>query len=146
MLLFIGMIALTDTWLNVISDHLWAYLLIWFLAPFFQFLTIPFLKLTGTFKYLSPILLIFGASDKKYDLFKGTSFDYLFVMMKTKSGVAWERKILGFYLEGLLEIIRRVEAKELPDTVEVRGIFSNEQGSIYYETTKSPILKIVHKN
>jgi len=67
------------------------------------------------------MLLVFGASDKKYDLHNGTSFDYLFVMRKYKPGIKLRQKNLEYYLGGLLRIVEKIENKSLSENVIVRG-------------------------
>jgi len=103
--------------INILLGLLFLFLLI----PIFQFCGSPLFTLTGMYHYLSPMLLVFGASDEKYDLHNGTSFDYLMVMRKYKAGTEVRTAILMDYLEGLLEIISRVEKGVLPETVSVEG-------------------------
>ncbi len=116
-----GMCLLMGLYLYLARINFLFYFLLVFFAPFLQFLTTPFFKLTKMYTYLSPMLLVFGANDKKYDLHSGTSFDYLFVLRGTKSGIELRKKLLKYFIEGLLNIIKKIENKELPETVIVSG-------------------------
>lgn len=98
------------------------YILTFFIViPIFQFCFSPLLTLLGAYNYLSPMLLVFGASDKKYDLHNGTSFDYLSVMRHIPSGRKVQTTILAYFIEGLLAIIQKIEHGDLPPTVNITG-------------------------
>jgi len=114
----------------------------------FQFAMTPFFRLTGTYQYLSPMMLVFGANDKTYDLHNGTPYDYLTVMRGTPPGKPAERKILAYHLAGFLEIIRRIESKELPETVSIQGTsyFFSEQSVKRMGFTTEPATADVKTN
>ena len=108
-------------WNIWISSNALYYFILPLLVPILQFSISPIMKLTGVYKYLSPMLLVFSPSSKKYDLHNGTSFDYLFVMRGEAGGISFQNRILAFYLEGLLKIIEEVEQGLIPADITISG-------------------------
>lgn len=104
----------------ILINFLWYFSLILF-APIIQFCIAPLMKLIGTYEYLSPMMLVFSPKKEHYDLHSGTGFDYLFVMRNVPAGKATESKLLQYFCEGFLEIIRRIENGELPEGIKVTG-------------------------
>lgn len=97
------------------------YILFLVYAPIVQFAATPFFTLVGIYKYYSPMLLGYMANDTQIDLHSGVSFDYIFVMRKYKSGIEFKNKLLIYHLEGLICLIKLIENKNIPDTVNITG-------------------------
>jgi hypothetical protein len=108
-------------WMELMQTHFLAILFIFIVTPLGQFLISPLMKLTGVYKYVSPMLLIYAPNKKRYDLHNGTSFDYLFIFRGNNSGLTWQNQLLLFYIEGLLKIIDEVSENMIPETIEIRG-------------------------
>ena len=102
-------------------DHPIAYLLFFFYIPIGQFSFAPFFTLVGVYRYYSPMLLGYMPSNTQIDLHSGSSFDYLFVMRKYKSGIEMRNRLLLFQLEGLKNIIQLIEDKAVPESVTIVG-------------------------
>ncbi len=92
-----------------------------FYIPLGQFCFTPLLKLTGVYRYYSPMLLGYTPSATRIELHSGSSFDYLLVMSGIKPGIAIRNTLLGFYLEGLLYLIGQIERGKIPGTVLIEG-------------------------
>lgn len=75
------------------------------------------------------MLIGYMSNSVKIDLHSGGSFDYLFVMRKRKIGLSWRNVLMMYYLEGLLEIIKKIELNAIPETVSIVGTsyFFNER-------------------
>lgn len=89
--------------------------------PIGQFITTPIFRLSGIYKYYSPMLLGYMPNNVQIDLHSGGSFDYLFVMRKFKIGIESRNSILTYHLEGLLNIINDIENGLIPKSVNIVG-------------------------
>lgn len=114
-------VALVLAWTDLLLESFIWYFAFFLLVPFLQFFLAPIFTLTGIYTYLSPMLLVYFASDEKYDLHNGTSFDYLLVMRGYAPGLPLRTRLLAYYLEGLLKVVESVKTGTLPETVVVRG-------------------------
>ncbi|WP_129595645.1 hypothetical protein [Seramator thermalis] len=103
------------------SDQPLYYLFFIIYIPVAQFAFTPFCTLIGIYRYYSPMLLGYNATDKQIDLHNGTSFDYLMVMTTNKPGIEFRNRLLKYHLEGLLNIIQLIEKKNIPETVNIVG-------------------------
>jgi hypothetical protein len=105
------------------------YLLFLIYIPVLQFTITPISKLTGIYKYYSPMLLGYMANKNQIDIHSGSSFDYLFVMRKFKIGTEIRNQILLYHLEGVMNIISLIENDKIPSTVNIIGTsyFFNER-------------------
>jgi hypothetical protein len=110
------------------SNPLFSALFLFYL-PVGQFSITPIFKLTGIYKYYSPMLIGYMANNIQIDLHSGGSFDYLFVMRKYKAGIEFRNRILIYHLEGLLNIINQLENGNILMTVNISGTsyFFNER-------------------
>lgn len=132
--------GLITVWSVLYSTSLWPFLLLPFLMPIYYFTSTPFLTITDTYHYLSPMLLAYKPSEEKYWIHLGTSFDYFMVMRKLNPGSAVKQTTLLFLVDGLLEIIERIETKRIPESVQVVGSshFFNDKTALRMGFTLSP--------
>ena len=106
---------------GLVDSNIWTGLLIFLLVPLLQFLITPFFRLIGLFRYLSPMVIVFAPNKKRFDLHNGTSFDYLITGLYRDSGLSLRNKMMGHYIDALLNIVQMIENKEIPETIIVRG-------------------------
>jgi hypothetical protein len=92
-----------------------------FVAPFFNFVSVPFFRLIGYYKYLNPFVLSTIQNDTLYDLHNIFTFDYLVHFKWEDRGIKVQKILLGHYLKALLTIIERIEEGSLPPEVKIVG-------------------------
>lgn len=85
---------------------LWMLVCLFFLAPLF--------RLTGTLRYYSPYLVVSRGGRGRIDLHGATPFDYLLLFRWRDRGRPAVRRILRWYVEGLLALAREFEEGRLP--------------------------------
>jgi len=120
-LMIAAMMLILNYWIELMGESVFGFLLIFVIVPLIQFLVTPFFKLTQLYTYLSPMLVVFGANNRRYDLHNGTSFDYLLVMTNLKSGQLRRHLILEYYIDGLLSIVYQIENQKISASIIVRG-------------------------
>jgi hypothetical protein len=102
-------------------DYPLVYALFLVYLPIGQFSLTPIFRLSGVYRYYSPMLLGYMPNDRQIDLHSGGSFDYLIVMRKHEAGVEMRNRLLVYHLEGLLHLIDEIAHKRIPETVHIVG-------------------------
>ena len=120
-LMFIASGFVMYSWILLMEKSIVGILYIFIATPVTQFLISPIMKMTKVYSYLSPMLLVYAASDKKYDLHNGTTFDYIYAYKRKRAGIRWQNQLLMWYIEGLLVIADRLKEGSIPKTIEIRG-------------------------
>lgn len=121
LLMLLMLFSIFMLWIKLLADHLVVLPLIILVPTLVQFFAAPMAKLVGIHTYLSPMLFVNNATNKKYEIHNGTPFDYLLVMSKTRMGIGFRNKMLSYFLDGLLKIVEKIEAGELPESLIVQG-------------------------
>ena len=98
------------------------YLVLLLLLPVIMFLSTPFMRVAGIYKYYSPLFLTFGETNTRFEIHSGPSIDYLLDLRGVKPGQDMQRTVLAFYLQGILSIAEKIEQGEIPpEEVEIVG-------------------------
>lgn len=116
-----ALILILSWWIEKVNESIIWIFLIFVLVPLIQFLITPLFTMLKLYTYYSPMIVVFGANSRILNIHNGTSFDYLLEMSGTKPGINWKKKMLVFYINGLLEIAKQIEEGILPDFIIVRG-------------------------
>lgn len=100
----------------------------------FMFAMTPLLRLTGVFVYHSPMLRSFLPRRTLCDLHTGTFFDYLMHFRWEERGPAASRRLLGYFVEGLVAISEDIRAGRIsPDVrIQVTSYFIKEDTFVRY--------------
>jgi hypothetical protein len=86
----------------------------------FMFALTPLLRLTGVFRYHSPMLRSFLPWRRVCDLHTGTFFDYLAHFRWEERGAVAARKMLIYFVEGLVALSEDIESGRVPAEVQIQ--------------------------
>lgn len=92
--------------------HVLLLLPLWMLLTLF--LMAPLFRLTGVLRYYSPYLILSRSGRNRIDLHGATPFDYLLLFRWRDRGRPAVRRILLWYVEGLIALAREIEGGRFP--------------------------------
>lgn len=97
----------------------------------FQAGATPLLRVSGLYRYHSRMLKATVRTRRTYEIHGGTALDYALHLSWGDRGLAARRRVLAWYLDGILDIAERVARGELPPDVRVTGTsyFFNERSA-----------------
>ncbi len=87
----------------------------------FQFCVTPLLTNAGLYRYHSEMLKATLRNERTWEIHGGTSWDYVRLFRLSESGAVATRRLLRFYLEGLLDIARLVESGVISPGTTITG-------------------------
>lgn len=108
----IGAGVLMNILFSATDTSAWYWLLGPFLLPPVVLLSTPLMRVTGIYKYYSPLFLTFGEKPERYEIHSGPGIDYLLHLRGVKPGAEMKRTVLAFYLQGLLKIAEQIEHRQ----------------------------------
>lgn len=125
-------------------------LLLPIIAPILNFISVPFFRLIGYFKYLNPYVLSTIQNDKNYDLHNIFTFDYFVNFKWSDRGIKSQKILLGNYFKALLTIIERIERGELSPEVKIVGhsyFFSDRTANkLGFTVSKGPLFWVINSS
>ena len=122
MAILVGTLGVSAAVLVLVGPGLPGALLTWPLAvSLWQLSVTPFCRATGIYLYHSPMLKATFRGSRIWEIHGGTTWDWLVLFRFRDRGAPAARRVMGWYLEGLLDIVRRVETGEIPKAVLVTG-------------------------
>jgi hypothetical protein len=95
--------------------------LLFLVVPAAQFALTPLWRLSGAYRYHSPMLFTVARGTHAYELHGGTPYDYVLHMRWSERGPRATRTLLRLYLAGLLGIITEIEQGRIPGDARITG-------------------------
>lgn len=117
LVLFTGGVAL----LSPLFLNAYGLIILPFIAPLLNLITVPLFRLIGYYKYLNPYVISTEQSDKTYDLHNIFTFDYLVNFTWADRGKTVQKTLLLHYFKALETIIGRIGRDELSPNVLIVG-------------------------
>ncbi len=115
-LVSIGGMLVAATIISWFFDRLdvsqWYWLLLPVLLPLIVLITTPLMRVSGLYKYYSPLFLVLSETKTRFEIHSGPSIDYLIHLRGVAPGDQLKRSVLAFYLQGLLKMAEKIEGAD----------------------------------
>ncbi len=120
--LFVALAGVGTAVLVLVAPGLPGSLLSWpFAITIWQLSVTPFCRATGIYRYHSPMFKATFRTSRTYEVHGGTSWDWLVLFRFRDRGAPAARRVMIWYLEGLIDLASRIESGEIPRSVEITG-------------------------